>query len=94
MKSMIAALLIGIAAPATAHSWYPVRCCSGEDCAPVIHTVPVEGGKWVTSSRGTVFVPKTFRIDTSRDNDAHICMQPDPVTRRMKLLCYFEPGIF
>ena len=95
MKLIIAALLIGMAVPATAHSWYPIRCCSGEDCAPVIRKVPAEGGKWVTSSRGTVFVPNSFRTDASRDNESHICMQTDPVVKgRMKLLCYFEPGIF
>jgi len=95
MKSMMAAVLIGIAAPAMAHSWYPIRCCSGDDCAPVTRSVPADGGKWVTSSRGTVFVPKGFPIGASQDNDAHICMQPDPVSQgRMKLICYFEPGIF
>lgn len=28
-------LLISMANSASAHSWYPHECCSGEDCAPI-----------------------------------------------------------
>ena len=79
---------------ADAHSWYPMRCCSDNDCAPVIRSVPAPGGKWVTSIHGTVFVPSSFSAEVSQDNDAHVCMAPDPTTAgKMNLLCFFEPGI-
>ena len=80
---------------ATAHSWYPLRCCSDTDCAPVVRTEPAPGGKWVTSQHGTVFVPSTFAAEVSQDNDAHVCMRPDTRTPgKMMMLCYFEPGSF
>ncbi|MBS0242147.1 MAG: hypothetical protein JSS20_08205 [Proteobacteria bacterium] len=93
MRWLLMTLLMAWTASAAAHSWYPHWCCSDNDCAPVLRTKPVEGGKWVTSRHGTVFVPRDYRIDRSQDNDAHVCMMPDPVIPgKMKLLCYFEPG--
>jgi hypothetical protein len=40
---LIVALLlvfaIAFAARASAHEWYPVECCSGDDCAPVVEVL-------------------------------------------------------
>ena len=84
------------APPVRAHSWYPHQCCSGMDCAPVLSELPApdgRDGKYVTSMHGTVFVPRSFSRQASRDHQAHVCMRPD-IWRRgvMLLLCYFEPG--
>jgi hypothetical protein len=85
-------------APAAAHSWYPLDCCSGEDCAPVENTmwvVPAGGGTprlAVTSKHGTAIVPVGFPVRVSRDDHMHVCMQFDPFGA-MEVICLFMPRV-
>ena len=73
MRRLLALLLI--VGPAQAHDWYPVECCSGQDC----HAVPCEqitqdqfGYYW----KGTHF---TWAMDKgpSEDGSCHVCVTLD-----------------
>jgi len=81
---------------ADAHSWYPLDCCSGEDCAPVesmAWVVPASGGAaqlMVRSKVGTAIVPAGFPVRESQDDHMHVCMQFDPFGA-MEVICLFMP---
>ena len=54
-----ALLFVAVAAPAGAHEWYPIECCSGYDCAAVEQTKISDGAELiVTSKHGTGVVPE------------------------------------
>ena len=106
-KWFLAALLVAAtAAPAAAHDWYPIECCSGMDCAAVEKVEMVPGpaisrilGRprtprpWamiVTTKHGTVVVPANFPRRESKDNRMHACMRPGR-DGSMRLLCLFLP---
>jgi hypothetical protein len=100
-----ACVLLGIVlvamTPARGHDWYPMECCSSQDCAPIdkVEQVPtsmasmfsVVPGKAmpsvmvVTTKHGTVMVPPNFPERVSKDGRAHACI------RGNKLLCLFVP---
>ena len=83
---------------ASAHSWYPQVCCSGEDCAPVDYVtwiVPIGGGAAqlsITSKHGTAIVPAGFPVRESRDDHMHVCMQFDAFGA-MEVICLFMPRV-
>lgn len=79
------------AAPAGAHEWYPIECCSGYDCAPVDHTKVQDGADLVvTSKHGTGIVPASMPRRESRDHRMHVCMRPSS-DGRMRVICVFLP---
>ena len=57
-----------------AHSWYPQRCCTEQDCVRVdrIERRP-DGSLWVTAGHIGVAIPKGFPAEPSQDHDAHVC---------------------
>jgi hypothetical protein len=82
-----------------AHDWYPLECCHGMDCAPVlgVGTLPaVDAGSSpamiVTTKYGSVVVPSEFPRRQSRDSRMHACMRQG-ATGRMHLLCLFIPPL-
>ena len=82
-----------------AHDWYPMECCHGLDCAPVLdvrNIAPISSGAAptmiVTTRSGSVAVPADFPRRESKDNKMHACMRPGP-TGRMHLLCLFIPPL-
>ena len=81
----------------SAHEWYPVECCGGNDCAEVEHatydrtrgadgTLPILA---VTTALGTALVPSNFPRRESRDGKMHACMRPGE--GEMRLICLFLP---
>ena len=64
--------------PASAHSWYPPECCSGQDC----HPVPCETLRGEMNG-GLTYLPAntSFRanmVRPSQDAQCHICTsRPD-----------------
>ena len=77
---------------ARAHYFYPVDCCSGNDCAPVQSMALVSPEYWaITSVQGTVFFPVAKETRQSEDGQAHVCMMKNPETGTMKPLCLFLP---
>ena len=86
-----ALLFVAVAAPAGAHDWYPIECCSGYDCAPVEQTKISDGAELVvTSKHGTGVVPETMTRRESQDNRMHVCMRP-LFDGRMRVICVFLP---
>jgi heme A synthase len=80
----------------TAHDWYPLECCQGTDCAPVlsVQTLPAVNSASlpamvVTTKFGSVLVPGEFPRRGSKDNRMHACMKQG--VTRMHLLCLFIP---
>ncbi len=73
----LALALAGVAATAaTAHSWYPIECCSGKDCMKVDRIErTTDGGMRMFVGNMQVEVPKGFTQRPSRDNDTHVCVR-------------------
>lgn len=92
------ALMLGIVShSARSHSWYPLECCSGLDCAPAeIENIrlPTAGDALpitiVKTKFGTAVVPPNFPLRESKDGGLHACMRPQQ-DGTMKLLCLFVP---
>jgi hypothetical protein len=83
---MSARLLIGLSITAvalalqptraTAHSWYPKRCCHDMDCqlADSVQRLPDDGTLVLTHGRLKVRVPPGFPIEASPDGRPHFCV--------------------
>ena len=85
--------LIALAAPVLAHEWYPIECCSGQDCAPVTKMETL-GSLWVvTTKHGTALVGPNIARRPSKDARMHACMRPND-DGKMELLCIFVPPMF
>lgn len=97
--------LMALAERVRAHEWYPLACCSGVDCAPVLDTqsLPLSVGAnllgapayassvlLVTTKHGTVAVPADFPRQQSPDGQMHACMRKLD-DGSMRLLCLFLP---
>ena len=90
---LLAALAMIMAAhlitrPVSAHNWYPVGCCSGNDCFPIKETdlEAIPNGYRIKSSGLTATGGQVHR---SEDGRFHICTiggKPDDKPR-----CLFEP---
>lgn len=100
-RSLLAApLVLALAGPAMAHSWYSAGCCSDRDCMPI----PAEAVSFdrdtltytVTLTPETHFMvtePKTWvvprhRLRQSEDGAWHACVLPGSQT----LQCLYQPG--
>jgi hypothetical protein len=65
----IVALVMALTAPTFVHSWYPPKCCSGQDCAPVDCHELLETADGGFSWSGLVF-KKVFK--EMSENDATV----------------------
>ena len=74
-----------------AHSWYPQRCCGGQDCRKVdkIDFLP-DGDMVMHVGYMEVVVPRNFVKEPSVDADAHVCVSIATGTYRP--VCVFIPG--
>ncbi len=66
-KWFLAALLASaIAAPAAAHDWYPIECCSGMDCAVVekVEMMPAPGISGILGSPAYAAGPGSMMVTT------------------------------
>jgi hypothetical protein len=81
----MAALAVLVAAGgAGAHSFYPIECCSGYDCAPITpDRVKIVEGGYVIDGKFTV---PTKEVRRSQDEHYHACF-PQPENLR----CFFAP---
>jgi hypothetical protein len=75
-----------------AHSWYPRRCCGGQDCRKVdkIDFLP-DGDMVMHVGFIEVVVPRNFIKEPSADADAHVCISI--ATGTFRPVCVFMPGI-
>ena len=90
--------IVVFATGARSHSWYPMECCSGEDCAEVTSTAfttPVSTADLpqlvVTTKMGTAIVPYGFKFRESKDGRMHACMKTYDRNPSTRLLCLFVP---
>ena len=87
----LAAMLL-LVSSATAHEWYPIECCSDNDCAPIpLLETPREGGGGFTLLDGR-FIP--YRdLRNSPDAQWHLCEQKWPADNvaARKILCTYAP---
>lgn len=81
-----------LAAGTAAHSWYPHRCCTEQDCVRVdrIERRP-DGSLLVTAGHIDVEIPKGFPAEPSLDHDAHVCTFRDIMGRHVPR-CLFLPA--
>ncbi|GGE04579.1 hypothetical protein GCM10011390_24440 [Aureimonas endophytica] len=75
MKSLVLALWL-------VHSWYPLECCSDQDCHPLAEAEKVDGGYRAEG----IFYPSAI-VKPSPDNRFHACYAP----KTKKALCFFAP---
>lgn len=74
-------IMVIMATPVRAHSWYDPACCSEHDCAPLDATPrPAPGGYTALGH----FFPKEM-LRPSRDNRWHACI------RGGRPLCLYAP---
>ena len=74
-----------------AHSWYPQRCCGGQECRRVdkIDFLP-DGDMVMHVGYMQVVVPRNFVTQPSEDMDAHVCVSI--ATGTFRPVCVFMPG--
>jgi hypothetical protein len=87
-------LTIGAAlcpAIATAHSWYPKRCCHDRDCFPADRFERLADGTLVIA-HGTIVVrvTKSFPVEPSPDGKPHFCVWDSGWS--YEALCVFLPA--
>jgi hypothetical protein len=94
--SLLAATVLAVAAaaPAHAHDWYPIDCCSGFDCKPVdvdLDISPDDGG-WRVHATGELIPHGDGRIRQTPQEaraDFHRCSVAGRPEGRT--LCLFIP---
>ena len=69
-----------------AHSWYPLQCCSGQDCFPLgDREVEEQAAGWRVRVTGE-FIPRS-QGQRSQDGRYHICRSG----ATWKVRCFFYP---
>jgi hypothetical protein len=98
VASLLLAGVLGAALPhvrpAYAHSWYPPRCCTGQDCKKVdrIDRLP-DGGMIMYFGTFDVQVPAGFRQMPSQDADAHVCVYRNSIGRLVPRCVFMPAGV-
>jgi hypothetical protein len=88
-----AAILVAMTVPAWAHSWYPLECCSGNDCEPIppeSFSESPEGWTFHFCSRTRPGLcihgfMKRGREKISQDGQYHLCFSATTI------YCFFVP---
>lgn len=74
VAAICTALLLPLAT-ATAHSWYPQRCCNRIDCRPADKVERLSDGTLVLSQGSIVVrITPSFPIEASPDGRPHFCV--------------------
>jgi hypothetical protein len=80
---------------ANAHSWYPIACCSNQDCQPVDHSeILSTPAGWKVAPTGEVIPYGDSREHFSPDGQFHRCSRHfvDP-SNKDSTICLFVPGM-
>jgi hypothetical protein len=95
MSAVVASSLFKVAQPVIAHSWYPISCCSNQDC----EMVPAEAIRADSKGYRVVYVSDTFgsidelvpasQVRSSEDSNFHACWKKANVSPR--IICFFAP---
>jgi hypothetical protein len=77
---------------AFAHSWYPEKCCGGQDCHMVDRIDPLpDGDEMFHAGAISVVVPIEFKRLPSQDNRIHVCVYTVR-SGEYRPRCVFVPG--
>lgn len=80
-------------AQASAHSWYPKKCCNELDCFPATKVRRLPDNRLeITAGHITVIIPEGFPARISQDNNTHVCVYRD-MRGRYHPRCLFLPGV-
>ena len=78
---------------AFAHSWYPVKCCSGQDCMQVDSIEMLDDGDMLFRAGSiSVVVAAEFQRLPSPDNHTHVCVYRVG-SGEYRPRCVFVPGV-
>ncbi len=81
------------AQPAVAHSWYPEKCCAGNDCSKVDSVEKLPDGDFLFRAGPiSVVVPAEFQRLPSPDSDTHVCVY-QVRSGEYRPRCVFVPGL-
>jgi hypothetical protein len=91
VKFLPFAATLALILPVQAHSWYPVECCSGQDCheTDLVTELP-DGTAKVQVGSDIVIVPRSLKRRSSPDGHYHLCYrkwQDSTVVH-----CFFQPA--
>jgi hypothetical protein len=91
LKFVLLATTIATILPAQAHSWYPMECCSGQDCheADRVTELP-DGSANVQVGSETIVVPRSLKRRASPDGHYHLCYRKWSDSTVVR--CFFEPA--
>ena len=93
LKAVFVLLMLLGTEHASAHSWYPDRCCNGHDCRKVDKIdYLADGSMLMHAGAMDVFIPRYFVQGLSEDGDAHVCAVSIAVDVYIPV-CVFMPGI-
>ena len=93
LSAVLASLLV--ASPvAHAHEWYPLECCSGQDCGPADSVVRHDDGSYLVTARGiSVVIPATYsQWRPSPDGQVHVCIRTYRSGGAMLICAFRGPG--
>jgi hypothetical protein len=76
---------------ALAHDWYPIECCTQQDCAPAETVVRRDDGSYVVKAHGlSVVIPAGYpHWRNSPDGRIHVCLRRLP-SGGVSLVCAFR----
>jgi hypothetical protein len=91
MRIAVLALAIGLIAPAAGHSWYPLECCSGEDCHETDSVTEMpDGSAQVQVGSDSIVVPRSLKRRKSPDEHYHVCYGKN--RESYVVYCFFQPA--
>lgn len=98
MRSLLLPMLAVVAlaaAPATAHEWYPLKCCSDRDCQPIDQSeVRMTPKGWEIAATGEVIPFGDRREQYSPDGEFHRCSRAFVQSNAEdRTICLFVPGM-
>jgi hypothetical protein len=91
LTTLLVALTI-VSRGSLAHSWYPPRCCGGDDCRKVDRVETLADGDLLFYAGSiSVVVPAEFLRLPSQDDQTHICVY-QVRGGEYRPRCVFVPG--
>lgn len=97
ITAIVLAVMFGIdTGPANAHDWYPVNCCSGNDCFQVIEEDIIQDlGNGVYKVGPVEKLVSGSNVKVSQDGQWHICTPGWPIGKPLApetyIRCLFVP---
>lgn len=80
---------------ATPHDWYPLECCSAQDCAPAETVVRQEDGSYLVTAHGlSAVIPANYpNWRKSPDGRIHVCIHKLRSGAEYLVCAFRGPGV-